>query len=65
MFDEHVERSGGEILCGASLFQLGEVQKLVVPPPQSLSTNLLAEFVLIDHNQKDHAINNNLTKFTK
>ena len=24
MFDEHVERSVGEIICGASLLQLGE-----------------------------------------
>ena len=24
MFDEHVERGVGEILCGASLLQLGE-----------------------------------------
>ena len=41
MFDEHVERSVGEILYGVSLLQQGEeCKKFVVTPPRSLSANL-------------------------
>ena len=46
MFDEHFERSVGEILYGDSLLQLGEeCKKFVVLPPRSLSTNLFAELL--------------------
>ena len=41
MFDEHFERSVGEVLYGASLLQLGEeCRKLFVLLPRSLSANL-------------------------